>query len=184
VIVLHEIKNFPMRGVFCYQAMNKYLKSLQKPANFALFLAFSLQSLAFQAPASMSLINPLLAVAYTGFLADDIEQTTLKSHFNDFDENETIIKVEMTGYSSTPDQTDDTPFITASGKHVHDGTIAANFLKFGTKIKIPELFGDKVFVVEDRMARRYFHRVDIWFPDRSMALKFGKREAEIVIVES
>ena len=95
-----------------------------------------------------------------------------------------VIYVMVTAYSSTPDQTDDTPFITASGKHVHDGTIAANFLKFGTKIKIPELFGDKVFVVEDGMGCRYFHRVDIWFPDRSMALKFGKREAEIVIVES
>src|SRR5258708_6536739 len=57
-------------------------------------------------------------------------------------------KVRVTAYSSTPDQTDDTPFITASGYHVHDGVIAANFLPFGTKLTIPSVFGDKIFTVE------------------------------------
>lgn len=90
--------------------------------------------------------------------------------------------VDMTAYSSTPDQTDDSPFIAASGKHVFDGMIAANFLPFGTKVMIPELFGDKVFTVEDRMNRRFSERVDIWFPTRSAALRFGIQTAEIVIL--
>ena len=92
------------------------------------------------------------------------------------------IKVVVTGYSSTPDQTDDTPFITASGKRVKDGIIAANFLKFGARVQIPELYGDKIFVVEDRMHRRFNNRVDIWFTSRHTALKFGKQEVEIVIL--
>lgn len=92
------------------------------------------------------------------------------------------IKVVVTAYSSTVDQTDSTPFTTASGKRVRDGFIAANFLKFGTKVQIPELYGDKVFVVEDRMHRRFNTYVDIWFSNRSSALKFGKQEVEIVVL--
>ncbi|MDP3003980.1 MAG: hypothetical protein Q8N43_00505, partial [Candidatus Azambacteria bacterium] len=38
------------------------------------------------------------------------------------------MKVVLTAYSSTPDQTDDTPFITASNTRVRDGIVAANFL--------------------------------------------------------
>ena len=57
-----------------------------------------------------------------------------------------IIKVLglITGYSSTPQETEDTPFLTASGKKVRDGIVANNFLPFGTKIKIPKIFGDKI----------------------------------------
>ena len=94
----------------------------------------------------------------------------------------TIMKVTVTAYSSTPDQTDDTPFIAASGRHVYDGMIASNFLKFGTKVKIPALFGDKVFTVEDRMAKRYFHRIDVWFSTRLAADRFGIQEVEVVIL--
>lgn len=91
--------------------------------------------------------------------------------------------VTLTGYSSTPDQTDDTPFITARGTHVRDGIVAANFLPFGTKLKI-DGFGDKIFVVEDRMNKRYTSRVDIWFASREEALQFGIRTLTIHIIES
>ncbi|MCK5412800.1 MAG: 3D domain-containing protein [Candidatus Pacebacteria bacterium] len=87
--------------------------------------------------------------------------------------------VLVTAYSSTIDQTDSTPFITANGTHVYDGTIAANFLKFGTKVKFPSLYGDKIFTVEDRMKSDY--KVDIWFPTRQEALNFGAKRVEIEI---
>ncbi len=94
------------------------------------------------------------------------------------------IIVIATAYSSTPDQTDGSPFITAMGTHVRDGIIATNFLPFGTKIKIPEIYGDRVFVVEDRMNRRYWHSIDLWFPDRNSALGFGSKKVKIQILES
>lgn len=73
------------------------------------------------------------------------------------------IKVVLTAYSSTPNQTDDTPFITANGRHVYDGLIAANWLPFGTKVKLPELFGDKIFTINDRMHERFGRgRADLW----------------------
>lgn len=92
--------------------------------------------------------------------------------------------VATSAYSSTPDQTDDSPFITASGTKVRDGVVAANFLPIGAKIKIPEIFGDKIFVVEDRMNKRYQRKIDIWFPDRQSALEFGVRTLKIQILES
>lgn len=90
--------------------------------------------------------------------------------------------VTITAYSSTPDQTDSTPFITASGSRVRDGIVAANFLPFGAKIKIPQIFGDKIFVVEDRMNKRYQERVDIWFSTRRETKQFGIQRSEIVVL--
>lgn len=91
------------------------------------------------------------------------------------------IKVAVTAYSSTPDQTDSTPFITANGTHVKDGIVAANFLPFGAKIKLPEVYGDKVFTVEDRMNKRYYYRLDIWMPTREAAKQFGVQYLEVEI---
>ena len=95
------------------------------------------------------------------------------------------IEVVATAYSSTPDQTDDSPFITASNKYVEDGIIANNMLPFGTKVRIPGLYGDKIFTVEDRMNRRKGdYHIDIWMPDRPSALDFGVKKVEIEVLES
>jgi 3D (Asp-Asp-Asp) domain-containing protein len=94
------------------------------------------------------------------------------------------IKMIITGYSSTVWETQGNPFITASGKRVRDGIIANNLLPFGTKVKIPSLFGDKVFVVEDRMnSKKGYYHADIWFPSREQALKFGAKIAEVEVLE-
>ena len=91
------------------------------------------------------------------------------------------INTVITAYSSTIGQTDDSPFITASNKDVRDGIVANNYLPFGTQIRIPELYGDKVFVVEDRMSRKKGnYHFDVWFSDYDQALAFG---AELTYVE-
>lgn len=94
-----------------------------------------------------------------------------------------IIYTTITAYSSTVDQTNSEPFITASGEWVRDGIVAANFLPFGTKIRIPECFGDKVFVVKDRMNRRYQNRVDVWTTSRENALNFGIKHTYIEVLK-
>lgn len=96
--------------------------------------------------------------------------------------NKSRLPVIVTAYSSDEDQTDDTPFITASGEYVRDGIVAANFLPFGTKIKIPKLFGEKIFVVKDRMAKRFSDRVDVWVHDRIAAKRIGVQSAEIIVL--
>jgi 3D (Asp-Asp-Asp) domain-containing protein len=92
-------------------------------------------------------------------------------------------RVSLTAYTSRVEECDSTPFTTADGSRVRDGIIAANFLKFGTKVRIPELFGDKVFEVHDRMNKRFSNRVDVWMDDLTDARQFGVRHAVIEIVE-
>lgn len=94
-----------------------------------------------------------------------------------------VVKSVITAYTSTSGQCDDDPFIAAWGDRVYDGMIAANWLPRGTKIKIPSLFGDKIFTVADRMNPRYgYGRLDIWLDTtRAEALKFGVQRAEVEI---
>lgn len=92
----------------------------------------------------------------------------------------------ITSYNSEAGQTDDSPCITANGFNVCErgieDTIAANFLKFGTKVRIPALFGDRVFVVRDRMNERYPDRVDVWMVNKADSRAFGVRRAEIQVL--
>ena len=94
------------------------------------------------------------------------------------------LTVIVTAYSSTVWQTDSDPFITAAGTWVRDGIIANNLLPFGTKVRLPEIYGEKVFVVEDRMNQRkgYYH-VDIWFPSYLEAKEFGAKNTYIEVLE-
>ena len=73
------------------------------------------------------------------------------------------LSVIVTAYSSTPWETWGDPFITAAGTQVREGIIANNLLPFGTRIKLPELYGDRIFIVEDRMhSKKGYYHVDIW----------------------
>ena len=94
-----------------------------------------------------------------------------------------VYETFVTAYSSSVDETDSTPFITASGEKVRDGIVAANFLPFGAKIKIPEIFGNKIFVVKDRMASRHAEKVDIWFESKTLAKQFGRQKLQIQVLE-
>lgn len=98
------------------------------------------------------------------------------------------IRVVATAYSSESWQTDDAPCIPADGydlcehykKYGEGNTIAANFLPFGSHIKLPEVFGEKVFVVHDRMNGKYgYGRIDVWMPTQAEAKAFGVKYMEM-----
>ncbi|MBI5733346.1 MAG: 3D domain-containing protein [Candidatus Kerfeldbacteria bacterium] len=93
-----------------------------------------------------------------------------------------VVHIPTTAYSSTVDQTDSTPFITASGTRVRPGVVAANFLPFGTRIRLPDYFGDQIFVVEDRMNERYNKRLDIWMESRGEAVDWGIRRLNVEVL--
>jgi 3D (Asp-Asp-Asp) domain-containing protein len=109
-------------------------------------------------------------------------QEIIASNFHD--EPKTM-RLYVTAYSSTPEETDDTPCIASSGynlcKHDKENVVACNFLPFGTKIKFPELDPDKVYIVVDRMHERYNSRVDIWMRAKSDARTFGKKYLTVEI---
>lgn len=91
--------------------------------------------------------------------------------------------VVATAFNSMESQTDSTPWITASGSRCRPGVIASNFLPFGTKVKI-EGFGDRIFVVEDRMNKRYSKRLDIWFRSHKEAINFGVRKVKFHVLKA
>lgn len=93
----------------------------------------------------------------------------------------------VTAYNSDAGQTDNSPCITANNfdvcRHGVEDTIAANFLPFEAKVRIPELFGDKVFVVRDRMNKRFSNRVDVWMLEKPDAINFGVKIAKIQVLK-
>lgn len=91
--------------------------------------------------------------------------------------------VTVTAYSSTVDQTDSDPFTTASGAQVRDGIVAWNGVPFGTTLRLSSHFGDKIFVVQDRLnARASKYHVDLWMPTREAAKQWGARLVKVEIL--
>ncbi len=92
-----------------------------------------------------------------------------------------VLGITTTAYSSTPDQTDGSPFITASGSMVHPGVVAATrMIPLGTKVKIDGV----VYTVEDRMNARFGMRgrIDIWKHSVQEAREYGVQRKTVEIV--
>mgnify|MGYP001588342437 CR=1 FL=1 len=132
---------------------------------------------------SLSLVDLIEKTVVSKILNPAAVAEVKKSLFGD-----SKVKVIATAYSPTPAQTDSDPYIAASGETVYEGMIAANFLPFGTKVKIPKLFGEQIFIVKDRMNKRFNKavplRIDIFFFDYKIAKNFGIKETEIIIINS
>jgi 3D (Asp-Asp-Asp) domain-containing protein len=104
-----------------------------------------------------------------------------------------IMYVVATAYSSEAAQTDDTPCMPAmwgfdlcvyyENYGIAD-TIASNDLPLGTQVRFPELHGDKVFTVRDRMNKRYTgkSRIDFWLTEKSEAIQFGVKRIKMEIL--
>lgn len=125
---------------------------------------------------------PLEAGKQELLIADpEAEQAKLSLPENEDKEPKATAKIWVTAYNSLPNQTDGAPCITASGLNVcerdTEDIIATNFkyLPFGTKVRFPNLFGDKLFIVHDRMNARYTQSADIWMKDYPTAKKFGRK---------
>ena len=153
-------------------------RSLAKTISIIVFSIFSIETMLFPLPTLADLRHTEQEIEIINHLPINIdrEYTVKYSKYT-----------TITAYNSIPAQTDDTPCITANGfnvcSHGVEDTVAANFLRFGTKIKIPDVFGDRIFTVRDRMNKRYTNRVDIWMISRDDALKLGKRLAKIEVLE-
>jgi 3D (Asp-Asp-Asp) domain-containing protein len=94
------------------------------------------------------------------------------------------VPITITAYSSTQDQCDSTPHITASNKAVRRGIVAISDdlmqemgICFGQRVLIP---GHGVFEVQDRMNPRWRRRVDIWQGDREAAKLFGLQKGTLL----
>lgn len=89
-----------------------------------------------------------------------------------------VVEGTIYAYNSEVGQTDNDPFITASGQQVRKGIIANNCLKFGTVVRVD----GKVYEVLDRMNSRYGCEVfDIWMESKAEAKQWGKQSRSIII---
>ena len=111
--------------------------------------------------------------------------------------------LKSTGYNSHRNQTDSTPFITATGSRVRFGVVALSRdllrrIPYGSKVLIEDLgtwkngqgrgshrrmLSRMVFIVEDTMHPRKAGTLDVWFPARSQAIKWGARRIKITVIE-
>lgn len=151
---------------------------------------------------TIGLIKPLIIDG--SFRADSVDKSTVQNQTEQFIDSlfaqnslpedifsggsknslktKEVVETLITAYSSSPEETDDTPFITASGAKVRFGVVAANFLPLGAKIRLPKIFGEQIFVVEDRLHEKNSDRVDIWMSSKKEALEFGVKISEMEIL--
>lgn len=165
---------------------NLISNSLAKAVSIIVFSIFTFDTLLFPLPTLADFkTNPQVSKIKIE------EKSPQKNHLPQNNDKVYTVKYSkyttITAYNSLKGQTDNSPCITANGfdvcKHNIEDTVALNFLKFGTKIRIPEIFGDRIFTVRDRMHKRYSNRVDIWMINKEDALKLGKRLAKIEVLE-
>jgi len=108
-----------------------------------------------------------------------IQRNSVKVSIPHYNQARTILAT-ITGYSSTPDQTDSTPLITASGNRVKSGIVACpRYLEFGTVIEI----NGKIYICDDRTHPRLDGIFDIWFSSKQKAKEWGKKKMEIIIYQ-
>jgi len=108
-----------------------------------------------------------------------IEENSLQAKYVAYTPTGTPLTRVITAYSSTSDQTDSTPFITAYNTKVRKGIVASNEFPRGTYL----LIDSKIYVVEDKMNSKYYYRIDIWMPSREEALEFGCQTKEILLLD-
>lgn len=99
-------------------------------------------------------------------------------------------QLTITSYRSVPNQTDDTPFYTSIGEHVHPHGVAVSQdllkknggpLDYGDTLYI-EGFGFKV--INDCMNKRYTNRIDIWVKTYDEEKKINIKSKKVWIVKS
>lgn len=92
------------------------------------------------------------------------------------------INATVYAYNSEVNQTDSSPFITASGHRLGSGdrVVANNCLPFGTVVEIAGID----YTVLDRMHSRYScSDYDIWLESKQEALQWGVRRLKITVLE-
>jgi len=91
-----------------------------------------------------------------------------------------IILCSVTAYTASYEECGKTDGITSSGTKATEGrTVACDFLKFGTQIVIL----GQTYVVEDRIGEGHSNKLDIFMDDQEEALRFGRRQLEVEILE-
>lgn len=120
----------------------------------------------------------MIDVAYADEIIPEKEKIVIEQKV--IDQVEKTVVAEISAYTSSVDETDDTPFITASGQRTRKGIIACpSKYDFG---QIVEIKG-KDYECQDRMNSRYRDKevFDIWHETKAEAFQWGRRTLTVKI---
>ena len=121
------------------------------------------------------------AVVYVAPVIPDVRETILIATTSAELPHE-IVRASISAYTSSVEETDDTPDINAMGTKPKQGSIACpTRYKFGTEVFIKE----KKYICDDRMSTRYAGGdfFDIWFESRADAIHFGRQTIEVKVLQ-
>lgn len=92
----------------------------------------------------------------------------------------------VTAYNPTVEQCDDDPLVAASLRKVKPGTVAVSRdlfdagWVFGKKIRIEGL---GIFEINDLMNARFTNSIDVFMWDQDKAIRFGKRQKTVALLD-
>lgn len=90
-----------------------------------------------------------------------------------------IVVAEITAYSSSVDETDDTPHVNAQGTRPEKGSLACpRYYDLGTEFVIE----GRRYTCDDRMSMKYPDRFDIWVESKEEAIEWGVRKLPVEVV--
>lgn len=95
--------------------------------------------------------------------------------------------VTVTAYSPRPEETDDTPYRTASNRPVRSGIVAVSRdlfdagWVFGKQVYIKN---HGVFTIDDLMHPRKKNQIDIFMHETDRALRFGRKQLDAYLLEN
>jgi len=169
----------------------------------ALITAFS----APREPAVLAVGEPQalqLAIEPVAFVRDEAVDVDLDFSVSVGPEPTPTFVLRATGYNSLVDQTDSTPFVTATGARTRFGVVAVSRdllgsnLPYGSLVRLKDLGSyytgrgagafqalldaQGLFIVEDTMHARKSQQLDVWFPEYSTAISWGVRKVEVEVV--
>lgn len=163
---------------------------------------------AFSAPTSDGSIDPAqaaieVAVEPFAVILDEPAEATPTALAFGPTANPTF-ELRATGYNSLVDQTDSTPFITATGARTRFGIVAVSRdllgvdLPYGSLVRLTDLGSyysgrgagafqtmldaQGLFIVEDTMHARKAQQLDVWFADYATAVNWGVRRVGVELV--
>lgn len=93
-----------------------------------------------------------------------------------------LVRAQVSAYTSSVEETDDTPEINAMGRKPGPGSIACpTRYEFGVEV----IVSGKSYFCDDRMGPRYSggDYFDIWMSSRESAMHWGRRHVTVEVVQ-
>lgn len=97
-------------------------------------------------------------------------------------EQERVIEMTVTAYTSTDADCGKHDGITATGVKAYPGTLAADWGQYppGTRMEVP---GYGMGIVADRGGGIHNDRLDVWCRDEMTARKFGRQRLKVRVIQ-